>query len=102
MISSALNEGVRGLNNSQREIQRAASDIARADVRPDASTSSEIPRDENSTILAPVEQSAQSERSQDISEPLIELRRQEQLFNASAAVVRTAGETLGTLLDTQA
>ncbi|WP_096084950.1 hypothetical protein [Agaribacterium haliotis] len=102
MVSSVLNEGARGLANSQRDIQRAANDIARANIRPEASTPPEIQRDNQSTTLAPIEQSEPSERRQDINEPLVELRRQELVFNASAAVVRTADDTLGTLLDTQA
>jgi flagellar hook-associated protein FlgK len=40
--------------------------------------------------------------SQDVIEPLINLRRQEQLFNANAQVVKTADETLGSLLDVKA
>ncbi|WP_370979851.1 hypothetical protein [Agaribacterium sp. ZY112] len=102
MVSSVLNEGARGLANSQRELQRAANDIARANVGPETSTSPETLRDNSPTTLAPVEQTAESERRQDINEPLIELRRQELVFNASASVVRTADDTLGTLLDTQA
>lgn len=100
MVSSVLNEGARGLQNSQREITRAANEISRANVRPEA-TATETERD-TATPLAPVEQSAQTESSRDISEPLIELRRQEQLFNASAEVVSTADRALGSLLDTEA
>lgn len=100
MVNSVLNEGARGLQNSQREITRAASDIARANVRPEA-VNPETERDV-ATPLAPVEEVAQPEREQNIAESLIELRRQEQVFNASAEVVSTADQTLGSLLDTEA
>lgn len=100
MISSVLNEGVRGLQNSQRDLARAATDIARAGVRPEA-TLPETERDVP-TALAPIEESAETERPQDISESLIELRRQEVLFNASAEVVSAADQTIGNLLDTDA
>lgn len=100
MVGSVLNEGVRGLQTSQRDIVRAANEIARANVRPEA-TSPETERDV-STPLQPVEETAQTERRQDISEPLIELRRQEVLFNASAEVVATADQALGSILDTEA
>lgn len=100
MVTSVANEGVRGLQNSQREIVRAASEIARANVRPDATN----PVSETNTAspLAPVEESAQSEPRRDIAEPLIELRRQEQVFNASAEVTSTENRALGSLLDTSA
>lgn len=100
MVGSVLNEGLRGLQNSQRELVRAASDVARANIGSDAPAQATDPA--LATPLAPVEETAQSERSQDISEPLIELRRQELLFTASAEVVSTANEALGSLLDTEA
>ncbi len=100
MVSSVLNEGARGLQTAQREISRAANEIARANVRTDA-VAPETEQDVASP-LSPLEESTQTERPRDIAEPLIELRRQELLFNASAEVVSTADETLGNLLDTQA
>ena len=100
MVNSVLNEGVRGLQTSQRDLTRAASEISRANVRPDAAEP-ETERDVSSP-LQPVEESAQTEPQQNISEPLIELRRQEVLFNASAEVVSAADRALGSILDTQA
>lgn len=104
MIGSILNEGTRGLQNSQREIARAANDISRLNVDSEASSSSsgDAQRSNENTPLAPLQQGTESERSGGIAEPLIELRRQELLFNASAEVVKTEDEVLGNLLDTQA
>lgn len=90
--SSVLNEGLRGLQNAQKEILRSAEDIANANVRPAQGA-------EAASELAPEQQ---VNESQDITEPLINLRRQEQLFNASAQIVKTADETLGSLLDVKA
>ena len=100
MVNSILNEGVRGLQNSQRDLTRAASDIARAGVNTEANTS-EVEAN-RSTALQPLQETAETERQQNISEPLVELRRQELLFNASAEVVSAADQALGNILDTQA
>jgi len=97
MVNSVINEGARGLQNSQRELLRNASEIARGGEVSQAP----ISRNEGSSI-APVEETASSGRSGNISEPLIELRRQELLFNASAKVVATGDQTIGSLLDTLA
>lgn len=97
MVSSVLNEGARGLQNSQREMLKSAQDIARANIRSDNTTSEARP--EELTTLPPVGKPAQSERSGDIAEPLIELKRQELVFNASAKVVSVADRTLGSLLN---
>jgi len=100
MVGSVLNEGARGLQNSQRELVRAATDISRSGVANEATAPG---TDRNvATTLAPIEEAAQTEKSQNLSESLIELRRQEVLFNASAKVVSTADSALGSLLDTDA
>ena len=101
MVNSVINEGARGLQNSQRELLRNANEIARVASPGSESSGTQALANQNSS-LAPVTDTAQSERSRDISEPLIELRRQELLFNASAKVVSTGDETLGSLLDTLA
>lgn len=106
MISSVIHEGAKGLQHSQRELTRAASEIARSNIRPDTAPkdNSSLSEAEQSvsTPLSPVEESSQSDAKQGIAEPLIELRRQEQLFDASAKVISTADDTLGSLLDIQA
>ncbi len=95
MVSSAINEGVRGLQNSQRELQRSAADIARANIR-------ETPREavDNAppSALQPVQETQESAQ-RGIEESLIELRRQEQIFTANAQVVSVAEQTLGSLID---
>ncbi|MDN3637619.1 hypothetical protein QWY82_02245 [Simiduia curdlanivorans] len=96
--TSLLNQGLQGLQKSQQEIQRSANDIARLNIEP---TSQANPADPTQAGQAqPSDQKVES--SQDVVEPLINLRRQEQLFNASAQIVKTADETLGSLLDVKA
>lgn len=100
MISSVLNEGARGLQNSQREMLKSASEISRANIRPEQPPEPELATNEPTTF-APVSEPNESEPSGSLAEPLVELRRQEQVFNASASVVSVASDTLGSLIDIQ-
>ena len=95
MINSVLNEGVRGMQQSQREMHKSAHEIAHANVRQDAS----VAQDLEDSAIPPVYEPQKSGSTGDIAEPLIELRRQELLFTASARVVSVADDTLGSLLD---
>jgi len=96
MLSSPLSEGLRGIQSSQREIQKSANEIARASTR-EPEPSQNIQADEP-TVIAPVSESKESTQ-RGIEEPLIELRRQEQLFTASAQVISVADQTIGSLID---
>ncbi|UTA47539.1 hypothetical protein L1F30_15465 [Simiduia sp. 21SJ11W-1] len=95
--TSVLNQGLQGLQKSQQEIQRSANDIAQAGLDTQPATA-------QPASAQPAEAGSQQQvaPSQDVIEPLINLRRQEQLFNANAQVVKTADETLGSLLDVKA
>ena len=96
---SALNQGLIGIQRSQNQIQNSAQEIARASATPVAE-----PQRGDPAGQAPggdgVTQS--SEPTTDLAEPLINIQAQEQVFNASAEVVRTADENLGRLINTQA
>jgi hypothetical protein len=101
MVNSVINEGARGLQNSQRELLRNANEIVRAGNT--GADDQVVPGDSQAiSSIQPVQDPAQSQRSGDISEPLVELKRQELLFNASAKVVSTGDKALGSLLDTLA
>jgi flagellar hook-associated protein FlgK len=78
-INSVLNTGVQGMLQSQRQINQAASEIAQV-----------------STSEAPLQTAAE------LTEPLINMKIEQNVFDASAKVVTTADEMLGTLLDTTA
>ncbi len=97
MVSSVINEGVRGLQLAQRELNKSANEIARVNVN-EPSQAETLTSDEN-TPLAPLDAAEESASQRDISEPLIELRRQEQIFNANARVVSVGNETIGSLID---
>ena len=99
MISSVLNEGVRGLQNSQRELQKTAGEIARTNVQ--SSPVEPATAAEEGTVIPPVEEPPKAVSERDISEALVELRKQEQLFTASAQVVKVADQTLGSLIDVE-
>lgn len=75
-MDSVLNAGVAGMQSGMHAAQRAASDIARAPV-----TQADTP---------PMTQS------------MVDLRLAERQVEASAAVVKTADEVLGTMIDTTA
>ena len=98
MVSSVLSEGSRGLQISQREMQKSAQEIARANVGERPSANNAIPEDAD-TSIPPVEESRETSSQRDISEPLVELRRQEQIFTANAKVISVADQALGSLID---
>ena len=98
MVSSVLNEGARGLQLSQREMLKSAQEIARANVS-ERPTAENAVRAQEETVIPPVEALENTSPQRDISEPLIELRRQEQLFTANAKVISVANETIGSLID---
>lgn len=78
-IGSVITQGLIGMQNSQAEMTRSATQIAQA------STAQQ-----------------NTPQGNDVVEPLINLQRQAQLFDSSARVVQVADEALGTLLDTRA
>ena len=80
MVDSVLSAGVRGMQAGVERAQSAASDIARAGT---------VAPERGDTVT-------------DITEAAVELKVAEQQVVASASVVRTADEVLGTLVDTTA
>ncbi len=95
MISSVMNEGLRGMQHSQREMLKSAHEIAHANVRQDSAA----PQNPEDATIPPVDEPQKSGSSGNIAEPLVELRRQELVFNASAKIISVADDTLGSLLD---
>lgn len=76
---SAINQGLIGMQRSQVEMQRSAQQIAEV-----GNTQRDNPQ------------------ANDLVEPMVNMNLQAKLFDANAQVVKTANETLGTLLDTKA
>lgn len=76
---TAVNQGLMGMQRSQLEITRSAQQIVSA-----GTTQRDNP--------------AQN----DLVEPLVNIKAQTQIFDASAKIVKAADETLGTLLNARA
>ncbi|SMF52953.1 hypothetical protein SAMN02745866_03374 [Alteromonadaceae bacterium Bs31] len=102
MINSVMSEGLRGMQSSQREMLKSAEDIARANVREDPATQAVDQQPQPTNVpLSPVERSVESDSGGEIVEPLIEMRRQEQVFTASAKLISVADDALGSLIDVE-
>ncbi len=78
-VGSVLSQGLAGLQRSQGEINRSAQQIAQAGT---------TERDNPS--------------KNDVTEALVNIKAETQVFNSSAKVVKAADETVGTLLNTRA
>ncbi|PCK08004.1 MAG: hypothetical protein COA42_11515 [Alteromonadaceae bacterium] len=100
MIGSVLNDSARGMINAQRELQKSANEISRANTS-DANPEASVNVATEATVIPPVNEGQKSASQRDISEPLIEQRRQEQIFTANASVVQVANETIGSLIDVE-
>jgi flagellar hook-associated protein FlgK len=78
-VGSVVNQGLIGMQRSQNEIAKSAQQIASA-----GTTERDNPA------------------KNDLVEPLVNLKAQTHVFNASAKVVKAADETIGTLLNIKA
>jgi len=96
MINSVLNEGIKGMQTSSREMQKAAHEIAHFNVREDSPVGSNTAEDQ---AILPVERTKEPGNLGNIAEPIVELKRQELMFTASAKIIKVADDTLGSLLD---
>lgn len=78
-VGAAVNQGLIGMQRSQTEMARSAQQIAQAGTT----------------------QSANPEKN-DLVEPLLNIKAQSQVFDASAKVVQAANDSIGTLLNIKA
>lgn len=83
-VGSVVNQGLIGMQKSQASMLQSAQQVAQMGTtqRSDAA--------------------AQSGQSQDLASAMINMKVQAQVFDSSAKVVKTADETIGTLLDVRA
>ncbi len=88
MIDSLLSTGVQGIQSGLNRAQQAAEDIASATTAPTV---------EDSATVA-----STTDVTQNIAEAAVDLKIGERQVQASAAVVKTADEVLGTLVNTEA
>ncbi len=82
MVDSVLSVGLQGLQNGLNSARQAAEDISRATT---TATSTE-----------------NKDSAADITAAAVELKLSERQVQASATVIKTADEVLGTLLDVNA
>jgi len=75
-VSSVFQQGVNGLQNSSRSILESANELVSSGVV------------ERTTGIAT-----------DIVEPMINIQKQQNLFDASAQVIKVADDALGALID---
>ena len=78
-VGSVVNQGLIGMQKSQSSMLQSAQQIAQA-----GTTQRDNPQ------------------ANDVTESLINLRAQSQVFDSSARVIKAADETIGTLLDIRA
>jgi len=93
-ISSALNSGLQGLQQANNTADKAASDIAQA-------TAEREEQNETSSDLEATE-TVNKAQPASLTESAVNLKVAEAQSSASAEVVKTADENLGTLIDVRA
>jgi hypothetical protein len=112
VINSAMNQGLAGMQQSQKRMQQAAEDIVRAGMPternvPNSGSLDRVAVTNNGTAAEDlnadqsVEALNQGERaaSGDLVGPLIEQKKQQLMFDASANIVKAANRALGSLID---
>lgn len=88
-LGSVVNQGLIGMQKSQTSMVQSAQQIAQTNVTQQAVSAQNAAADVRL-------------RPQDVAEPLINLKIQSHVFDSSARVIKSADETIGTLLDTKA
>lgn len=118
LINSAMNEGLAGMQQSQKKMLQAAQDIARAGLptetkTPNPTATGVAPRSNAGTAVDDLNAantveavgaevratSAYKADHGDVVGALIEQNRQQLVFDASANVVSAANDSLGRLID---
>lgn len=97
-ISSAFNSGLQGLQNARETAEQAASDIvastALATEQQDSLTTSEV----NTEVSNP----SNNQELPDLNQAIVNLKVAEFQAKASTEVIKSADDSLGTLLDVTA
>ncbi len=103
-IPSAFNAGVEGYLKAQQGVAEASNAIAREPVRQQQSAQLEQGAESNPSTqqLRGAEQSSAPQTDRSLTDELVRLRVEERNAQASAKVIETADEVVGTLIDTTA
>lgn len=97
-IQSAFNSGIDGFNKATDTANKAAADISAATNFNDSSRQAESPAREETEIKSNDSYNTPS-KAPDINQSIVDLKVSEHQAKASADVISTADENLGTLLD---
>ena len=97
-IQSAFNAGLQGFNQAKETVNQAASDIARSTAYHSENNNETIQTTplNNGSVS---DQQGSSQNLPSLTESIVSLKVAEHQASASARVIKTADETLGTLLD---
>jgi len=103
-IQSPFNSGVEGFNKATEIAYQAAEDIAKytahtTEASNNLSDNSSTSQDGSSSNSSPNSSSDSDSPAQSLSQSLVNLKVAEHQAKASANVIKTADENLGTLLD---
>ena len=99
-IQSSFNSGVEGLQNARATADKAAADIAASTV---ARTNSTAEQAVNTEVNSDVVSAASKSNSlPDLNQSIVNLKVAEFQTKASTEVIRSADESLGTLIDVTA
>ncbi|NIB39243.1 hypothetical protein HBA55_06575 [Pseudomaricurvus alkylphenolicus] len=104
-INSVLNVGVQGLVQSQSNINRAAGDVAdaaRTFVQDNSQATKPVETELATGTVEETPFTGEANLPQDLVEPLVEIKSEQLVFEASAKLVEVGDKTLGSLLDVTA
>ena len=102
-IPSAFNSGLQGLQNARSTADKAAADIAtnttvNTEVQKAAGNQGEV----NTEISTELSSSAKSSELPDLNQAIVNLKVAEYQAKSSTEVIKSADDSLGTLLDVTA
>jgi len=97
-IPSALNSGIQGLQNARAAADQAATDI----VASTTLSTEQQPNPDNSEVNTEVSDSSNNLELPDLNQAIVNLKVAEFQAKASTEVIRSADDSLGTLLDVTA
>lgn len=102
-IPSAFNSGLQGLQNARATADKAATDIV-ANTRPntDIQNSPGNQGEVNSEVNTELSSSASGSQVPDLNQAIVNLKVAEYQAKSSTEVIKSADDSLGTLLDVTA
>lgn len=101
-IQSAFNSGLQGFQNATERANEAASNIVSETIASDTVYSAEDFSQGQQVNDGVVDQNTQSGELSDLNQEIVELKVAEFQAKASAEVIQTADDILGTLIDVTA